>query len=437
MHRKPPLLNPSPGLLEQINSVSAGRLRVREIVEALLDCVDRNEPDVRAWAHLDRNALIQLADLQDRERKAGRTSDQRLHGLVFAVKDNFDTCDMPTAYGSTIHAGCQPFRDASCVATLRMGGAALMGKTVTTEFAHVYPGATGNPFNPKHTPGGSSSGSAAAVAAAMVPFAFGTQTTGSVIRPAAYCGVVGFKPTFGDINVTGVLPNAPSFDTIGLFARSVADVAFVHGTLLGIDAESFDPLPVSGLKIGLCRTPWWDRADDIAHQSLESATEMLLSAGATITDFDPPGVFDDLEALSQTVSGFEFSRTLAHERRLAQSELSADLREGRMQSGLNTRYEVYADAQRRLRAARDRADQALEAIDLVISLPAPGPAPYGLRRTGDAIFNMPWTSLHMPALTLPAFSTDDGMPMGLQLSATRNSDRRLLAQAIGVADLFS
>jgi len=423
--------------MEQINDVQAGRLRVREIVESLLECVDRNEPDVRAWAHLDRNALIQLADYQDRERAAGRASNQPLHGLVFAVKDNFDTCDMPTAYGSTIHAGCQPFRDASCVATLRMGGAALMGKTVTTEFAHVYPGATGNPFNPKHTPGGSSSGSAAAVAAAMVPFAFGTQTTGSVIRPAAYCGVVGFKPTFGDVNVTGVLPNAPSFDTVGMFARSVADVAFVHGTLLDIDVNSFDPLPVSGLKIGLCRTPWWDRADDVARQSLEDASDILQSAGATITDFDPPGVFDDLETLSQVVSGFEFSRTIAHERRLAESELSADLREGRMRSGLNTRYEVYADAQRRLRAARDRADHAFESVDLVMSLPAPGPAPLGLRRTGDAVFNMPWTTLHTPALTLPAFSSDDGLPMGIQLSAKRHSDRRLMAQTLAVADLFS
>jgi len=424
------------GLSERIQAVADGRLRVREVVEELIDCIESSNESVRAWSFIDKAAVLREADNQDRDIAAGRSPDKVLYGLVFAAKDNFDTCDMPTAYGSPIHSGSKPARDASCIATLRMAGALLMGKTVTTEFAHVYPGETANPINPEHTPGGSSSGSAAAVASGMVPFAFGTQTTGSVIRPAAYCGVVGFKPSYGDLNVAGVLPNAPSFDTVGTFTRSVQDLGLVHGVLLDLDPAPLQSVSVSGLKVGVCRMPWWNKAEDQARESLEIAVSTLQSAGASITDFDHTEIFEGLEEQSQIVSGFEFSRTLAHERRVAVDQLSSDLREGRMYSGLHTRHDQYVEAQKNLRAARDQIDDAFDQIDVAISLPAPGPAPHGLRRTGDAIFNMPWTTLHTPVISLPLFKAVNGLPMGLQLSAGRHSDRRLMSVAAAIGELF-
>lgn len=430
------------GLVEQVVRVAQGHISVHELATRLFDRIDRDDDAIRAWAYIDRDAVLWQAQRQDKQRQGttGGGTDHSLNGLIFAAKDNFDSCDLPTEYGSAIHAGFQPGRDASCIATLREQGALLLGKTVTTEFAHVHPGATRNPHDIEHTPGGSSSGSAAAVAAGMVPMAFGSQTTGSVIRPAAYCGVVGFKPTYGHLNVAGMLANAPSFDTVGIITRSVEDAAFTYGALLGMSQEvtqfALDVPAAKQLTIGVCRTPFWDRAGSEAQQTLDDAVRTLASGGCKVVDFDGQGAFDDIEALNQTISGFEFCRTLAHERRVAENQLSDQLRQGRMGSGLKVSYADYVDAQRRLRRQRDRLDLAFNGVDVAISLPAPGPAPAGLSKTGDAIFNLPWTTLHAPALTLPLFNTGPGLPMGLQLCAPRHADTDLLAAAAAVRRLF-
>lgn len=418
-------------LRNQIRAVVEGHCSVKFIVEELLECIDQQEAHIQAWSYLDRAAILQKADDLD------RGSALPARGLIFAAKDNYDTHDMPTAYGSPIYQNHQPGRDASSIASLRIAGALLLGKTVTTEFAHVYPGATHNPWNVEHTPGGSSSGSAAAVASGMVPAALGSQTTGSVIRPAAYCGTVGYKPTYGVINVSGMLANAPSFDTVGLFTRSVDDAGVVLSLLVGDPIKPIEPISIKSMRIGFCRTPYWDRADAEAHSLLEQAVRELESQGAIISDFDGAGAFDDLLAIHQLVSGYEFARTLAHERLYAApDQLSDDLRYGRMQTGLDTDYDQYVTAQKKLQSARQLMDQAFADIDVVVSLPAPGAAPQGLRKTGDAIFNMPWTAMHTPVMTLPSFKSASGLPMGLQVSAARYHDQHLLSCASAITQVF-
>jgi Asp-tRNA(Asn)/Glu-tRNA(Gln) amidotransferase A subunit family amidase len=415
---------------DQVAAVASGKLTVVALVDHALEAIRKHDPDITAWAHLDPAAVREAATVAD-------AGDGALRGLLFAAKDNIDTHDMPTAYGSPVHEGAQPARDAAVVALLRLEGALLLGKTVSTEFAHRFPGPTRNPWNKSHTPGGSSSGSAAAVASGMIPLAFGSQTTGSVIRPAAYCGVVGYKPTYGDLNPSGMLANTPSFDTVGMMARHVDDIAFVRAHLLDDQVAPLTPPAVNQLRIGVCRTPYWDAADADAQASLEATSDRLAKAGATIVDFDDGGAFTGIDEDNITVSGFEFARTMAHERLYAIDQLSPDLRDGRMQDGLDTNFEQYRAAQIRLERARLQLDDALEDIDSIITLPAPGAAPEGLRFTGPATFNMLWTTLHTPAITLPLFESANGLPMGLQLCAKRRSDRHLLAQALTMTQLLT
>lgn len=421
-----------PTATEEIEAVARGEIRVSDIVRRLLERVEQSDEHVKAWAYLNPDAALDAAAELDSAPQPHRPA----AGLVFAAKDNFDTHDMPTAYGSPIHANSKPPRDASTIASLRLAGGLLLGKTISTEFAHVYPGPTGNPHNPEHTPGGSSSGSAAAVAAGMVHAAFGSQTTGSVIRPAAYCGTVGYKPTYGHINPSGMMANSPSFDTAGVITRSIDDMALIHSLLVGRPVAQVEAHSLSGLRVGIARTPWWDQADNEAQTTLESSGQTIRAAGAIVDDFDDLGAFDELDTISQRVSGFEFARTMGHERLYAMSELSADLRDGRMQTGFDTNYETYIEDQKKLASARDTLDRAFENTDVVISLPAPGTAPVGLRRTGSPIFNMPWTSLHTPAMTLPLFSGANGLPLGLQLSARRHDDARLFQFASSIEALF-
>ena len=413
-----------PGVVETVESIATGRATARGHVEALLELIAAEGGRIDAWAHVDREGAMRAAERVDRGESTGA-----LAGVAFGIKDNIDTHDMPTAYGSPIHGGKIPPRDASCVALMRAAGAVALGKTVSTEFAHRHPGPTRNPWNPAHTPGGSSSGSAAAVAAGMAPFAFGSQTTGSVIRPAAYCGVVGFKPTYGVVNASGVLANTPSFDTLGIMARTVPDVALV---LSGLLEETHRPLPappLADLRLGLCRTPYWDEADPAAREGLESAARELERAGARVVDCEAPEAFDGLAQANLRVSGFEFSKTMAHERLYALDALSEILREGRLADGLETTPEAYADAQRTLERLRARLDAVFEEVDALVTLPAPGAAPAGLEHTGSATFNMPWTSLHVPAVTVPSGPADNGLPLGVQIVGRRYGDRRLLACA--------
>ena len=406
---------------EMGQAIAAGETTPSKLLEQHLEIIAQREPQVLAWKHLDRDGARARARVLDGAPVAGP-----LHGIPFGIKDNIDTHDMPTGYGSAIHEGHRPARDAACVAGMRLAGANPLGKTVSTEFAHRAPGATRNPHDASHTPGGSSSGSAAAVACGMVPIAFGSQTTGSVIRPAAYCGVVGYKPTWGLFNPSGMLANTPSFDTLGVMARTVEDIALVRRALLDDSLPELAPAALAGVRVGLCRTPFWDRASADAQALLADAAAALQRHGVTISDFDDAGAFDGLEPANLVVSGYEFARTMSHERLFALDRLSEVLRDGRMADGLRDTYAAYVAALQRLERARLQLDQAFDAVDFVLTLPAPGAAPAGLAFTGSADFNMPWTTLHTPAVTLPIARDAHGLPLGVQLVAKRYHDGPLL-----------
>jgi amidase len=405
---------------EGLRAMAGGRLTAEAWVASCLERIAAREPAVLAWEHLDRDGALARARALDRAGGGGVAA-----GVPFGAKDIIDTADMPTAYGTPIHQGHRPGRDAGCIAITRAAGAVLLGKTVTTEFGHRYPGKTQNPFNPAHTPGGSSSGSAAAVGDRMIPLAYGTQTTGSVIRPAAYCGTVGYKPTYGDFNNSGVMPNSPSLDTIGVMVRSVEDLALARSVLLEEPLKALKPPAIRDLAIGFYRSPFWDRAEGDTRSQLEQTATRLSGMGAKVKDVELPGIGADFERLFRVVSGFEFARTVAWERHNKAGELSAVLREGRMKDGLETGYEEYRRATQRLERLRLECDDALEGCDVLITPSAPGEAPKGLATTGNAIFNSIWTALGTPAVTLPLFKGPSGLPVGLQLVAGRFKDRRL------------
>jgi Asp-tRNA(Asn)/Glu-tRNA(Gln) amidotransferase A subunit family amidase len=412
---------------EGLRAMEAGTLTAEAWVASCLERIRDREGSVLAWEYLDGDGALARARELDRAGGSGLAA-----GVPFGAKDIIDTAGMPTAYGSPIHQGHRPGRDAGCIAITCAAGAVLLGKTVTTEFGHRYPGKTRNPFNPAHTPGGSSSGSAAAVGDKMIPLAYGTQTTGSVIRPAAFCGTVGYKPTFGDFNNNGVMPNSPSIDTIGAMVRSVEDLALVRSILLEEPLASLMPPAMAGLKIGFYRSPFWDRAEGYTQSHVEDAAKRLSRSGAKVTDLELPGIDASFEKLFRVISGFEFSRTVSWERFNRFEELSAVLREGRMKDGLETAYEDYRKATRRLERLRLEADDALDGYDVLITPSAPGEPPQGLKTTGNAIFNSIWTALGAPSVTLPVFEGPSGLPVGLQLIAGRFKDRRLfdIAEAV-------
>src|SRR5271169_6053939 len=382
--------------VEAARQIAEGNLTAETLVTAYLDHIAARESVVGAWQHLDREQALAEARHRDAEPPRGP-----LHGVPIAVKDLIDTCDMPTSYGSPIYRGHRPAADASCVALARAAGAIVLGKTVTTEFATFTPGKTANPRNPAHTPGGSSSGSAAAVADGMAPLAFGTQTAGSVIRPAAYCGCVGYKPSFGLINRAGVKPLADSLDTIGVFARSVEDAAFFSGVLSERPALRHLGVPSQAPRFGLYRTPMWDEAEPATATALDAAREALERAGATVTELAIAPEHHGLAEAQNTIMLFEMVRALAYERIEHSAELSPRL--GQMlDAGMAVGAEEYDRALASAAEARVGLDAFFGACDAVLVPAAPGEAPMGLGNTGDPIFNRMWTLLGAPCVTLPA-----------------------------------
>ena len=308
-----------------------------------------------------------------------------------------------------------------------------LGKTICTEFAHRHPGKTANPWNIEHTPGGSSSGSAAAVASGMVPIAIGTQTTGSVIRPAAYCGVIGYKPSYGDFNISGVLANTPSFDTLGFFSNCVDDLVLVRKALLDDSIPEMEQVSLKGARVAIAIKPHWVTACASSQQMIAEAARVLESAGAVVIDFDDCGAFENLSEWNVEISGYEFARTLAHERRVSLQKLSKILRDGRMADGLRVVFSSYQDAKKNLEALRVKLDQALNKVDFVICPSAQSAAQKGLDSTGSADFNMAWTSLHCPVISLPvAQEKNTGLPLGLQIVGARYQDDRLIKFADSV-----
>lgn len=413
---------------EGLEALESGALTAEAWTKSCLERIADVDSDVEAWAHLDSENAVERAQEIDRVAHQGAA-----RGIPFGAKDIIDTVDMPTEYGTPIHKGYRPGRDASCIAIMRAAGGVLLGKTVTTEFGHLYPGKSKNPVEPAYSPGGSSTGSAAAVGAKMVPFALGTQTTGSLIRPAAYCGTVGYKPTLGDFSNVGVMPNTPSGDTLGVIARSVADVSLVRSILLEETHTALTPTEMSQLKVGFYPSPYWEQAADYVHQFMEEATSQLSKAGADVFDAQlPMSDPKEIDSIYARISGYEFARSMAFERFTAYGKLSAALRDGRMQDGLVTSHSDYRKARTRLEKLRLEMDDWFSDFDVLITPSAQGEPPKGQKSTGGAIFNGVWTALGVPAITLPLSQGPNGLPLGLQLVARRGNDEKLFSIADAV-----
>ena len=418
-------------------AIADGAFTSEQLVEACLEQVRERDPQVQAWAYLDPDHARAQARARDEERREGRPSGP-LHGVPVGIKDIIDTHDMPTEDGTPLHAGRAPDHDATVVAMLRAAGAVILGKTVTTECAYFHPGKTRNPHNPEHTPGGSSSGSAAAVAAGMVPLALGSQTNGSTIRPAAFCGVYGFKPTHGLIPRGGVMRLSRALDHVGLFARSLDDVALLAEQICGYDPRDPDtrprarqpfravvaeepPLPP---RFAFVRGPSWDRVEK---ETEEAFAELCESLGEAVHPIDLPLPAEVLD-WHRTLMEAEMAANLDVEWERGRDKLSEPLRalleRGRQVSALD-----YQRALARIPLLNDDLGPLFDRVDAIITPAAPGTAPKGLGATGDPAFCTLWTLCGMPAINLPLMQGSNGLPLGVQLVGQRDSDARLLRTA--------
>jgi Asp-tRNA(Asn)/Glu-tRNA(Gln) amidotransferase A subunit family amidase len=418
----------SPRLNELSAAEIASRIAARAITaEAVVgDCLARiaaREPAIHAFAHVDPELALQAARALDRGPGRGA-----LRGVPIGIKDVIDTADQPTQMGSPIYRGHRPACDAACVALLRAAGAVILGKTVTAEFAGMTAGPTVNPHNPAHTPGGSSSGSAAAVADYMLPAALGTQTGGSVLRPAAYCGVIGYKPSFGAFNRAGLKFAAESLDTIGLMARSIDDIALISSVLLG--GQPGAPVVLGAApKIGLCRTPLWDTAEPETKHAVEDAAARLTKAGAALREVVLPADFAGLKtAARETINNYERSKGMAAEWASHRDLISAKLKRC-IELGMEMPYHDYLAAIRLGESCRARLPAVFEGFDVLLAPCVQGEAPVGLASTGDPGFQAIWTILHVPTMSLPSHRGPRGLPVGIQLISRRHDDQRLFACA--------
>lgn len=397
-------------------------------VEALIARSEALEPTLHAWAAFEPGVLRRQARQLDAGARRGP-----LHGVAVAVKDNIDTAGQATAYGSPIYAGHVPVVDAACVALLRGAGALIAGKAACTEFANFAPSATRNPWHAAHTPGGSSSGSAAAVAAGLVPLALGTQTAGSVIRPAAFCGIVGVKPSPRRVPRAGVKPNSDTLDEVGVMARTVAEAARALGVLAG--SEAMLALAPAKARFALALTSRADAMSPAMVAMVEDAASRLGAAGASVLQAAWPEAFDGLFDAQRVVQVYETARALAPEWQYRRRQLSRGLRtllaEGQ---GIEpARYD--AALQTGTRCVKS-IDQLFGAADVLVTAAAPGAAPASLETTGDPLFNRPWQLLGCPCVTLPGGLSADGLPLGLQLVARPGEDEQLLAAAAWAEDVL-
>lgn len=409
--------------VEAARQIAAGKIKSEALVRDCLERIAAREGEVQAWEHIDEAAALAQARAADSNPGRGL-----LQGVPVGVKDLIDTIDMPTGYGSPAYAGHRPAWDAPCVALTRAAGGIVLGKTVTTEFANMHPNKTRNPHNPAHTPGGSSSGSAAAVADFMVPLAFGTQTAGSIIRPASYCGVVGYKPSFGLISRVGVKALSDTLDTVGTLARSVPDAAFLAAAVSG-RRQLIIEQPWSGkLRIGICRTYEWKHALPETVAALESAAGKLGAAGAQVSEIKLPPTYANLVQAQCDIMFFEEVQSLAHER-LAHAELLSKNLRALLDAGLAITHERYDAAQMLARNCRRTLGDVFADCDVLLAPSAPGAAPAGLNMTGDPVFNRMWTLLRTPCVTLPVATAKNGLPVGLQVIGAFGSDVETLAGA--------
>jgi Asp-tRNA(Asn)/Glu-tRNA(Gln) amidotransferase A subunit family amidase len=408
---------------EAVARLSAGTLTAETLVHNCLERV-RARAEVKAWAWLDPEQALAQARAVDRAGRPGL-----LKGVPIGVKDVIDTVDMPTQHGSPIYRGHRPFADAACVALIRASGGVILGKTVTTEFANRHPRETVHPHNPAHTPGGSSSGSAAAVADCQVPVGLGTQTGGSTIRPAAFCGIIGYKPSFGEFSRVGIKMQCHNLDTLGVICRSLDDVALMRAVLL---AQAVHPVDRASAAphIGFCRTPAWEHADADTQVLLERTASGLAAAGATVREVvvTPKDILDHHRRIFE----FEAARNYAYEYEVHGEKLSPALRDGLLTPGRELPLSAYVEAVETAEAFRSNLDGLLGEFDVLLAPSAVGEAPEGLASTGDARFNAIWTLAWTPCVTLPAGTGRGGLPLGIQLVGPRFGDEALLDAAAWV-----
>jgi len=426
------------GLREAAAAIRKGDLSSQELTRALLERIRTHEDRVRAFQWIDASRALDLACRADEKQRSGAPLGP-LHGIGVGIKDIVETQGIPTTMGSEIFEGFVPEHSASVIRRLEAAGAFVLGKTVTSEFAYFTPGKTRNPWNAAHTPGGSSSGSAAAVAMGFVPAAIGTQTNGSVIRPAAYCGVVGYKPTAGLIPLDGIHPFSPSLDQVGVFTRSVPDAAFLAALLVknGPDPDggrihaiiSGDLSPMAcPPRLAAVRSPVWHLADPSARDHFLVLLEQMRAAGATVEELALPRAFERAHAVHRTIMVAEGARVFEALQRRQRRRISQRLNR-LIDEGLGIEQSALA----RDLAQRDQLavemDTFLNGFDAVITPPATGQAPADLTQTGDPAFCTIWSLCGVPAITLPAGQGPQGLPLGLQLIGPRSADNRLLSIA--------
>lgn len=423
------------GAIEAVAAIRDGAVTSAELVEACLAWIGEVDANVQAWAFLDPQHARKQAQAADEARQRGAPVGA-LHGVPVGIKDIIDTADMPTEDGTVLHAGRRPQKDAMVVSLLRAAGAIILGKTVTTELAVYSPGKTRNPHDPERTPGGSSSGSAAAVAAEMVPLALGTQTNGSIIRPASYCGVVGYKPTHGLISRGGILRQSRALDHVGVFARSLPDAALLAQELMVFDASDADVRPRAAPRLldfvsrepvlpprfAFVKTPMWDQA---SADTQAAFAELIESLGERVTEVTLPELFADGVDLHRLIMETDLALSLAVEYERGATELSTTLR-AMIERGQTHLAVDYNRALARIPIFNKVLDDVFQEVHAILTPAATGEALRGLESTGSPVFCTLWTLCGLPAVTVPLMEGNDGMPMGVQLVGPRGDDARLL-----------
>ncbi len=425
--------------LRAAEAIHEGEITSEELIKACLARIEEFEEQIGAWEHLDKEFALRQAREADLARGEGKALGP-FHGIPVGIKDIIDTAELPTENGSALHKGRQPTEDAAVVSLLKSAGAVIMGKTVTTEFAVYSPGKTKNPHDPKRTPGGSSSGSAASVASCMVPAAVGSQTNGSVIRPASFCGVCGMKPTFGSISRHGMLPQSRPIDHVGLFARSVEDLAFLGDQLMVFDGRDPDMRrraaprlleiaasePPVTPRFAFVKTPVWDQADEDAQAAF---VELAAHLGEEIVEeVELPDPFNSAIEWHQIILESNLARNFETEYERGKEEIS-DLLRKMMERGKKYLAVDYTRAVEKVPVLNGLLGEMFERFDALLTLPAPGQAPLGLGATGNPVFCTIWTLCGTPAVTLPLMKGKDGMPLGVQLVGPKGDDARLLRTA--------
>lgn len=423
----PDLRNAGPGGLNLLTASEAraqldsGEITSEQLVRDCLARITAREPDIDAWAFLDPDLALAQARARDSEPSRGL-----LHGIPVGIKDIYDTADMPTAYGTTIHEGHLPDADSNWVAALRDAGAVILGKTRTTEFANPVPTTTRNPHDLERAPGASSSGSVAAVADYMVPLATGSQTGGSVILPAAHCGLYGYKSSFDGLPTGGVRHAKPSIDTPGLFARSLEDVALMRAASNGQTPATLELSNDTGLRVGVCRTQAWPEAQPESVAMLAAAADILAGAGAAVSDIEPPAEVDEAMVNFSTILCTEDSRAISADVGDRVDQISSWAQKS-IREAKNVTKAQYEDAKVAAERARVAMDAIFDDFDVLITPSTRGEAPTDRVSIEPSIFNRIWTWMYVPCLSLPAFTGPSGMPLGLQIVGRRDSDEHLLA----------